>query len=412
MEEVTQHELFQAAVSGNLPTIQRFLTQPSVTETLARANADHRRRRDEQLATSESSPLGFYGASRYWYGYYPNYQPHFYLHGVFFAMVIEFGHFHVLEWLISASACELIGDTMRGVINAVTSIIIRHGEQEYTVTLEFVLNSHLFMNLLTPAEQQYTIQMLLDTALYQKRDDLIRLAVAHGARVDGARTYECCTTSGNIACIDKMLGSGAVWLGQTFIRQTTVFKDNAATRALLECGVDAQDESEFHLPLCIAVQQGDVDEVEALASSGMVGVNAWFGGHTPLMIAVTNKVSALEMANVLLANGADVRLRHNGTGKTALHLTIEENPLDVRLMTLLLSYGPELVNTQDETGSTPLMTLIQGGDLKDRAKAIEVLLSSGADPFVSNNQGASPHEMLMKDTCGRAFLTVRARSYP
>ncbi|TMW67185.1 hypothetical protein Poli38472_012301 [Pythium oligandrum] len=412
MEDETKRALFQAAIEGDLDTIISILSHPSVAAVLGCANDEHRGRQHTLSPTyydnfTDSSWYRFDGAGLIW-----------------FSVIVERGQLHVLEWLFSAPACELIGDTVRGVINAVLLDADRLQNPIRAESFELVLASHLFVQVMTPVEHQHVLQLLLKLAFYGEPEELIRLTVAHGVDVYGedSSAYDSyaennssicksCLSIGNVASIDQMAESGVVWLGQSLIKREDPFRDVAATRALLSYGVDTQGEPDDEPPLHNAVRMRDAEAVEAIVIAGLVDVNAMFEGSTLLMAAVTNRNSAFEIASVLLANGADAYVKYRYSGSTTLHQAVRHCPRDARLHSLLLSYCPDLVNAQDRSGSTPLVTLIQGSFVEDRVQAIGVLLSKGADPFLQNERGESAYQLLMESKQGRAYVTSHAQYF-
>lgn len=104
-------------------------------------------------------------------------------------------------------------------------------------------------------------------------------------------------------------------------------------------------------------------------------------GCTPLQHAARHgKQKALE---TLILLGADVTLL-NSKKQTILHIAAEYG--QERVVEFLSRKYPALLNTQDETGATPLMHVIR----KSCIRAAKTLLESGANPEITLYNGTSP----------------------
>lgn len=97
-------------------------------------------------------------------------------------------------------------------------------------------------------------------------------------------------------------------------------------------------------------------------------------GFTPLHLAAANGYK--EMAELLLANKADVNARDNSQS-TPLHQAVAAGGEHTDLLGLLITYKAD-VNAADTNGLTPL----HYATLADNGKAVKLLLIHGAHPDV------------------------------
>jgi ankyrin repeat protein len=132
-------------------------------------------------------------------------------------------------------------------------------------------------------------------------------------------------------------------------------------------------------PLHVAAEFGKRDVAEVLIAHG-ANVNAREGyrGYTALFLAARrgNK----DVAELLLAKGADVNAKTDGDHTTPLHWAALNGHADV--VKLLLANNAN-VNVEAKYDGTPLHSAAMGGH-KDVA---ELLLSSGAEINARNNNG-------------------------
>jgi len=128
---------------------------------------------------------------------------------------------------------------------------------------------------------------------------------------------------------------------------------------------------------------GRADAVRFLISRG-VDVNALDKYHnTPLYYAAES--GNKEIAEILIANGADINRRKVGVigpeeDQTAIFAAVFENQIDMVL--LLLSKGAD-INTKDAHGETPLFQAAS-------VEMVKLLLSKGADVNMKNASGKTP----------------------
>jgi ankyrin repeat protein len=92
----------------------------------------------------------------------------------------------------------------------------------------------------------------------------------------------------------------------------------------------------------------------------------------------------------LIAQGADVNAVDQAGGHTALHFAAQGQHTETARA--LLSAGAE-VDARDRFGKTPLSMALF--NVRDRdGEVIRVLLASGADPNLKNNNGISPRGLV------------------
>lgn len=163
--------------------------------------------------------------------------------------------------------------------------------------------------------------------------------------------------------------------------------------------------------LSFAANEGQVTCAYVLLKAGADINNTYHTDYTPLMLA--SKKGHIDMIDYLIQNGADIN-KKNFAGRSALIDACDYDMIDVvnrlletgkcdvnitdRVGNNALSFvrGPQILdtlvlhgidlNTQNKWGQTPLMHLINIGDII----LIEKLLSYGADPNIADNNGRTP----------------------
>jgi ankyrin repeat protein len=102
-------------------------------------------------------------------------------------------------------------------------------------------------------------------------------------------------------------------------------------------------------------------------------------------------------------NGADIN-DPDETGQTALHFAADKGCIDC--LNLLLNAGAN-VNAIDQDGIGVLQTaVIAGIDVE----GVRVLMEAGADPYMEDNDGDSPHSTVLEE--GRQDIIDVFDMYP
>lgn len=154
-----------------------------------------------------------------------------------------------------------------------------------------------------------------------------------------------------------------------------------ACETLIAAGVAADLRSkDGSTPLAMAIEQGSSEAVDALLKAG-AQLNTLCNAEPLLFKAVSGDSEAgLAMLQKLIAAGADLDLRAQGSGESVLHRAAANDRQDV--CDALIAAGMN-INTTDALGNTPLAYAV-------RRESIEMcrrLLAAGADLNAGENGG-------------------------
>lgn len=148
--------------------------------------------------------------------------------------------------------------------------------------------------------------------------------------------------------------------------------------------------SHINTALFDAIYNDDLVLTQLLLENGAY-VNAKRNGFTPI-----HRVRSREMAQFLVAQGADVLHRvkceesKTSGGNTVLHSVLWHKDVAEDLLEYLLEQGID-VNAQNAQDETALHLLIREGVQPElRARAIALLVKSGANPLIKDNQELAP----------------------
>ena len=134
-------------------------------------------------------------------------------------------------------------------------------------------------------------------------------------------------------------------------------------------------------PLHVAVRARNVDEVRNLASLCPEDLNfvhdaGRYRDQTPLSLAIREQDA--EVAQILLAAGADPNKRVRPRSRVGTHLTYAVELGNTEIVTILLDAGadPNVIDTEQFYDESPLSVAVQAQD----AEMVRVLIAAGADP--------------------------------
>ena len=105
---------------------------------------------------------------------------------------------------------------------------------------------------------------------------------------------------------------------------------------------------------------------------------------SPLLISI-HKKCPVSYATALIDAGADVNDQYHGT--TALHFAVNNQQMD--MIDMLLNKAPDLVNTHDSYGNTPLHYAVAG---RVNTEITKKLIDNGASLLAANNKGNTPKD--------------------
>jgi len=110
----------------------------------------------------------------------------------------------------------------------------------------------------------------------------------------------------------------------------------------------------------------------------------------------------MDVAKLLINNGAKVNARECRFAYTPLHRAAEENHLE--MVRFLIKYGAD-VNAKTNNGQTALHRTARWGNLE----VLQALLDSGADPGLNDNTGALPWQIASDKGHGAAARLLQGR---
>ncbi|TMW67188.1 hypothetical protein Poli38472_012304 [Pythium oligandrum] len=387
MDGAALHALYRAIDDGDLAAIRQFFVRLKATR------ASSQQRRFEWHSSAKT------------------------LRWSLFFTTIRRNHLNVLGWVLSPVGCEEIDDTAYNMVTQIARTAIKMKRQDNTDVLELILQSTLLMEVLTPTERQSALQFILNDACLHGHVNLIQLAVAHGAAVNG-RFDECpslqhCVSGKNIECVEKLVECGVFGVRvSAFVRSESY----EMTVALVKNEVDLRGEPHRWSPLHEAVYGDKYDVVKALLTVGNVDVNASDEyGITPLMIAVRwpfRSESSHSLVLILVKHGANPGQQCH-SGETALHFAVrgdEVGEMNREGAAFLAKQDPGIINIPDNNGTTPLLALTRKYTASAHAynaEDLDVLMSYGADPHIRDNQGESAHDWFLEDENGRLYMQSR-----
>ena len=191
--------------------------------------------------------------------------------------------------------------------------------------------------------------------------------------------------------VELLLGAGADvdktdYRGYTpLMGAITITGDCEVVKLLLGAGAEVdKTEEDGCTPLLVASMGGKRKVVQLLLGAGAEVDKTDNAGQTPLFHA--GLYDYPEVVQLLLDSGADLdRAVHRHPGATRLHWASKVGLLG--MVRSLLDAGAD-VNSQDDTGETPLHWAARNGN--DCSAVAELLLASGAEVDKESNIGFTP----------------------
>ncbi|TMW65182.1 hypothetical protein Poli38472_009349 [Pythium oligandrum] len=401
--------LFAAAANGDVATIKRFFHQLSLRPSIDRVNQYLLHHHDAALAQDKSPfTMSHVGPRPHdWYAISGGRFRNIELRRWLFDVPAERGHLAVFAWFFGPDGVQIFGDSIRPLCG-----IMYHSARcmSTIVNAELVelMLSSCAIEAMSPSEQAFLVDMILQDAIQRGQSDLIRLLVAHAADIDTPSTMRLTAEHGGEDTLQAIVESGAVC---SLHQQLINTEDPSLTRALIRHGMDARAEDGDYAALHIAIPGGNAEMAHILITEGFADVNVQSRqGMTPLMYAAakdpTDLVDGeLDILLTLLQYGADVNLRDD-RGETALHMAA-----CVKTLSTLLAHGAD-PNARDNDGGTVFHNLTaQILDDDSIVEDLDVLLSYQADPHIKTTSGESAYSLLMQSERGQSYVTSRAQYF-
>jgi len=142
--------------------------------------------------------------------------------------------------------------------------------------------------------------------------------------------------------------------------------------------------------ICWAAYINDIGVVRKLIDKGISIESIDRDGRTPLLNSISGDNYDIDLTKMLIDAGADVNSQ-DSAGFTALHFCAQEKqPATAQL---LINAGAD-VNLKDQWGNGPLGRSL--GNTPENAQIIELLISSGADPYLKNESDISPMDLVLR----------------
>ncbi|XP_014235400.1 transient receptor potential channel pyrexia-like [Trichogramma pretiosum] len=237
-------------------------------------------------------------------------------------------------------------------------------------------------------------------ATWLNNEGLVKLLLDKGARpscrdADGRTALHLAASSGQSAGIcELLLAHGAEPNEWDFGRICTPLHCAAAAgcprtlRALVEAKADVNAGLSGKSPLHYAVQSNSTSCTEALLLAGASPNNPQVYTETPLHVAAS--LGLADCLKLLLAHGADVRVRYGEARVTPLHLAAEEGSYEC--VRLLLAAGAP-VDAKNARGQTALHL----ATLAQSVETVEILLEARAQVDAQDdNERTAMHAAVVK----------------
>lgn len=169
---------------------------------------------------------------------------------------------------------------------------------------------------------------------------------------------------------------------------------------LLEKGGDPNllDEKEQCAPIHYVaedVSETALEQMKILLKNGGDANVSGKDGATPLHLTAINLGNGSKLTGMLLERGGNPNLTENVMKRTALHLAIQKNENDQKLLDvvkLLLENGAN-PNAGDKQGSTPVHYVVKD-NRSNSLNVLKLLLEHGGNILHKNNEGITPVHLI------------------
>jgi uncharacterized protein len=169
--------------------------------------------------------------------------------------------------------------------------------------------------------------------------------------------------------------------GATALAWAVHLNDLETAGLLIRAGANVNKANDYGAtPLWLACSNRNAAIVEMLLEAGANPNAALASGETPLMSA---SQKSIEIAELLLAHGADANAKENTGGQTALMWALAERQPEIARV--LIEHGAD-INARSKSSFTPLHFAAQKGDL-DSAKLLQ---AKGADVNAVSREYSTP----------------------
>ena len=234
-------------------------------------------------------------------------------------------------------------------------------------------------------ERDVDFDPVLVLAVKQGNLAMVEMLIRNGADVNagGGSGLLWAARNGREDMVRLLLDKGAeINRGDTEYKTALAYAKEAGHSAVADLlvarGATMQDNESKAF---FAVLGGDRAQMEAMRAEG-VNVNA-LAPHGYPLLCIAVQGGHVDMAEFLIAQGADVNASHPQLGCTPLHGAAEEGKAE--MAKFLLSKGAK-TNATDITGATPL----HGAAGSGRAEVAGVLIAGAADVNARDRKGRTP----------------------
>ena len=163
--------------------------------------------------------------------------------------------------------------------------------------------------------------------------------------------------------------------GKTPLMDAVQSGNKPMTKLLLERGASPSIQEMYgRTAYHAAAETGDTELIEAVRSAGGNPFARDIQGVTPLSLVLKKNIELIK--SVL---GSNINLA-DSDGNTAIHIAVQNNAPYKTLAALIDAGYPS--DRRNREGFTPLLLAVR----QNKTEAVRILLSKGADPFVTDNE--------------------------